>query len=229
MGTKITELSQVASRVTTSDFLLVSNNNGSGVYTSKKATQSDLFAGWSDLLGQIYVRGTGQTVPAYEQVTGSNFWAYNFAGTGSQTKEVQCDFHLDHRYQENTDLYIHMHWFPNSSASGDVKWYFDICYARGYARGVYPIATPTTVSVVTAAPGVAYTHMISEVVFTNAGGTGGLIDRALIETDGIVMVRAYRNPADVADTYTNTAWATYCDIHFQSNKVATPNRNYPFA
>jgi hypothetical protein len=226
MGTKITELATASNVASTTDYMLVSKYNGS-TYDSQKTTKEGIFSGWKDLLGDINVRG-GPTSPTYTQIGATNYYAYDFVGA-TLVKSVFCNFHLDHSYKTGTDIYCHMHWMPADTGAGNVKWFFDVAYASGYDRGTFGLASPTTVNVITAAPAVAYRHMISEVVFSNAGGTGGLLANTLFETDGIIMIRAYRDPTDGSDTYTGSAYGLYCDLHFQADKPSTPNRNYPFA
>lgn len=66
--------------------------------------------------------------------------------------------------------------------------------------------------------------MIAEVAFTNNGGDATHIDRNLIQVDGVIQVRIYRNPADVADTLNQDTFVHYVDIHYQSTNMATKQK-----
>lgn len=184
--------------------------------------------GWNDLLGQLIVKNPGSyNAPSFGLIGGGPMGAYAF--TSPSLKEAFIDFHVDHKYSVGTNMFIHMHWLPNTADAGYfVKWYFQIAYAKGYNRAPMSIGSLIEVDVTTETPGVQYQHMISEVQFSNDGGTGGLLDTNIIETDGIFMVRAYRNANIGSDNYNATVWGLYCDIHFQSDQISTKNRNFPF-
>ena len=68
--------------------------------------------------------------------------------------------------------------------------------------------------------------MSIEVQFTDDGTSK--IDRSLIETDGLLLVRMYRDPADASDTLSQGPFVHFVDIHMQIDKITTTNRNYPF-
>ena len=70
--------------------------------------------------------------------------------------------------------------------------------------------------------------MIGEVAFTNNGGTGGLINSNRISVDGLVLVRAYRDPADVADTLNQDTFVHFVDIHYQSTNTGTKQKSPDF-
>lgn len=232
MGTKVSSLSNVSSMAST-DLIMVAQDAGGGTYTSKKATNSVvksyvLGTGWADLIGDISIKGTGTATPAYEQIGATGFYSYAFVGTGAQLKEAFCNYHVLHDIKANGDWYIHTHWFPTDTGTGNVKWNFSVAYAKGYNRGNFNFASPTTVSVITAAPAVQYQHVISEVKFATNGGTGGILDSSTIETDGVFKVRIWRDPTDTDDTYGSTAYLVLSDIHYQKDHISTTNRNYPF-
>lgn len=149
------------------------------------------------------------------------------------------NFHIPHDYVPGTDMFVHIHWMQNTvdtggtaGVPGSVKWYFDFSYAKGYgtAGGAGdPFPAAKTVSVVQQASTTQYAHMIAEVQFTSAGGSATTLDRALLEVDGIIMLRVYRDSGDVADTLNQDPYATYIDLHFCSSGVlGTKTRNAPF-
>ena len=210
---------------------MVSQYSSSIVYSNGAAWdtiyQSD-YLGWKDLTSDLVARG-GTSAPTFNQVGTSGFYAYEF--TGNQLKEIYSNFHVLHDYAPGTDVYIHMHWLMGASGVGGqtVQWFFQAAYAKGYNQGAFNIQTPVNVNVITATSGLPiYEHMISEVQLSNNGGSGGLLNSANLQTDGIIMVHAWRNGAGGSDSWNNSAWGLYMDLHYQVRKNSTLNKNYPF-
>ena len=73
-----------------------------------------------------------------------------------------------------------------------------------------------------------YGHMIAEVLFTTSGGSATLIDTDRLSVDGVLHVRAYRDPGDVADTLNEDTYVDFVDVHYQSTNMATKDKNTPF-
>ena len=136
------------------------------------------------------------------------------------TNEVWFEFHINHDYALGTDMYIHVHWSCNVAPTGNVKWSFDISYAKGHNQAAFPAEITTTVT--QASSGTQYQHMLAEVVFTDDGSA--LVDRDLLEPDGIILVRMWRDPADAADTLDQAPFVHFCDIHYQKARFATKNK-----
>jgi hypothetical protein len=175
-------------------------------------------AGWKDLVSDIHSRGSGATDPAFtEWRTGMR--AYEFPGSGS-LKEVWLSFHLLHDLHippggAGAILYPHVH-FINSSGggTGDVKFLMDWCYAKGHNQAA--MTAPATISVVQTISGTQYRHQIAEY----AAG----IQSVDFETDGILMLRVYRDPGDAADTCTASVWLLFVDLHYLADHETTPNK-----
>lgn len=184
------------------------------------------YLGWKDLTSDLISRG-GASAPSYTAVGTSGFYGYEF--TSNTLKEVFANYHILHDYAPRTDMYIHMHWIAPNTTAGNVTWNFQIAYAKGYTQSQFNIQTPTVVTVTTANPASgAWTHMISEVKFTDIAGASGLINSSNIQTDGVIMVRAYRNGGVTTDTYGSSVWGLFMDLHYQTRKNTTLNKNYPF-
>lgn len=217
----------------TSDLTKVSGNlvmpktSGYGIQVD---TSSPSF-GWRDLLGQIQTRGVGASDPDWVAYRG-NVYQYQFKN--AHLHEAWLNFHIPHDYVPGSDLYVHVHWSEitvdtggTAGVPGNAKWYFDISYADGHGTAggsADPFIAPITVSVVQQGSTTQYGHMIAEVQFTNNGGTGGLIDSNTIQVDGLVLVRIYRDPADVADTLNQDPFVHMVNLHYQSNNMATKNK-----
>lgn len=173
--------------------------------------------GWRDILGSIEVRGVGANNPTFATYTGTSLCAFQFSA--STMNEVFIVFHVPHDYVPGTDIYIHAHWSNAAAApnTGDVAWAFDWSYAKGYNQQAF--TAPVTASVLQNCPATRYQHNIAE---TDAITISGL------ETDGLILVRVYRDAASGKDTCTDAVFLHTADVHYQSTNVATKNRNFDF-
>jgi hypothetical protein len=222
--------------LTQSDYNEVSQNlNLSG--TSGTGIKVDLTTptfGWRDMLGPIEIKTAGATDPVWAAYRGT-IYAYTF---DTAVAEAFFTFHIPHDYVPGSDMHIHMHWSQNvvdtggtAGVPGAVEWKFDITYADGHgtAGGVAdPFIAPITVTVVQQGSTTQYGHMIAEVQISNNGGTGGLLDSAAVQVDGLLLVRAYRTKANAADTLNQAPFGHTCDIHYQSHNLATKNKSPNF-
>ena len=202
-----------AGTVTVTDNFVASATSGEGIKIDPAAPTF----GWHDMLGDIVTRGVGATDPAWSAYQG-NISAYQF-----QTNDVAwVTFHIPHDYAPGTDLYLHVHWSHTSAAvvSGAVTWEFECTYAKGHNQAAFP-ATKVT-SVVQNASTTRYQHMIAETVITNAGGSATLIDRGLIEVDGLLMVRLRLTTNTMSAA--NDPFVHKIDVHYQSSGITTKNK-----
>jgi len=210
--------------------LNLSGVSGAGI---KVDTTTPTF-GYRDLLGPIDVKTIGATDPVWAVYRGS-IYAYTF---NSATTEAFITFHVPHDYVPGSDMFIHMHWSQNvvdtggtAGAPGNVEWKFDITYADGHGTpggSADPFPAPKTITVVQQGSTTQYGHMIAEVQFTSNGGSATTIDRNTIVVDGLILVRVYRTKANVADTLNQAPFGHTCDIHYQSNNLATKNKSPNF-
>lgn len=190
--------------------------------------------GYRDLLGPIDIKSIGATDPVWAVYRGV-IYAYTF---DTATAEAFLTFHVPHDYVPGSDMFIHMHWSQNvvdtggtAGAPGNVEWNFDITYADGHGTpggAADPFAAPKTVTVVQQGSTTQYGHMIAEVQFTSNGGSATTIDRNTIVVDGLILVRVYRIKGNAADTLNQAPFGHTCDIHYQSNNLATKNKSPNF-
>lgn len=173
--------------------------------------------GWEDILGPPHIRSPGGSDPTWAAYQG-NIWQFRFSNVA--TNEMWFELHIPHSYALGTDLYIHVHWSCNAVPTGNVKWSFELSYAKGHNQQAFPAAVST--SVTQASSGTQYQHMLAETVITDDGTA--LIDRADIEPDGIILVRLFRDPTDAADTLDQTPFLHFCDLHFQKSRFSTKNK-----
>lgn len=194
----------------------VNNSQTAGI----KLDISDPVFGWMDLLSPTNTyAGAASNKPTYNILVGG-IREYQFI----LNDETFHQFHLPHDYVMGSNLYIHAHWTHNSGSvvGGSVTWQFEVTYARGYSRGVYPATKLLTVT--QDASTVALTHMIAETILSVPGGSSIALDSSLIEPDGLVQVRT----SLIANSCGANPFLTFCDIHYQSTGIPTKNRNYDF-
>lgn len=163
--------------------------------------------------------GVGASAPDLAEVRNGLF-LYGFAGTGVTVEQAFFTQHILHGIKAGTTPTFHVHWTHNAaSPTGDVKWQIDYTIAKGY--GVSTYAAPTTLSS-TQTAGAQYTHHITD------DDDMPLASIAQLEPDSVIIGRVYRDPADVADTFENDAFLIQIDMHYERDKVGTPERNRPF-
>jgi hypothetical protein len=220
--------------------LIVAKDSGIGI---KVDTTSPDF-GWVDLLGAINTRpaagGGASSAPDFVAYRG-NLYAFRFGTTApnNHIHEAFIEYHIPHDWVpgvvgEGRKAYVHVHWSQTTVDTGGTagvpgvaKWYFDISYADGHGTAggsADPFIAPITVSVTQQGSTTQYGHMIAEVEFANDGGTGGLLNYNTIQVDGLLLIRVYRDPTDVADTLNQDTFVHFVDIHHQSTGRPTKNR-----
>ncbi len=179
---------------------------------------------WKDLVGQVKAEGSGAGWPAHSAFIGTSIDAY-FFGVGEQ---AHFAFHIPHDYAPGTDLYIHSHWSHNGTAiSGNMTWAYEVTYAKGHQQEVFstPINTSTTRNTTNIATTPRYYHVIDEVQLTSTVPSASLIDTALIEVDGLILVHV---APTVIPTITGGSPNEPClltvDIHYQANTYGTKNK-----
>jgi hypothetical protein len=172
--------------------------------------------GWCDMTSSIEVRGTGANDPTFAVYTGTTMRSYQFsAGT---MQEVFSVFHVPHDYVPGTDIFFHTHW-SNAAATpntGNVVWKFDYSFAKGFGQEAFPAVQ--TVEVIAPSPATRYLHNVSE---TTA------VSIPLMEVDGLILVRCYRDAANVLDTCTDAVFLHTMDIHYQSTGILTTRNKAP--
>ena len=176
---------------------------------------------WVDLTSAFHTRTTGGATPTFGSYNGTSIYAYFLSATVLQ--ELFIELHIPHDYAAGTDIFVHTHWSQTTAdtggtagAPGNIKLYWDCLYAKGHQQQAFPAAV-TTVSQVQTASATVRQHMIAEVQLSTAGAIGG----NALEVDGILLLRCYRDPTDVADTLNQVPYMHFCDIHYQSTGIGT--------
>jgi len=203
-------------------FLTLPKTAGYGI---KVDTATPTF-GWRDLLGRVSIRAVGANDPTLSVYRGTT---RQFQFSNAVMNESFIESHLPHDYVLGSDLYIHVHWSQivvdtggTAGAPGISKWSFEATYAKGHNQAAF--GAPITTFVTQTASGTQYQHMIAEVQLSSSTPSASLLDSDDMEPDGIIIIRVYRDPADVADTLNQAPFLHFIDVHYQSTNMATKNK-----
>jgi hypothetical protein len=193
--------------------LRVPKASGSGIMVDTAAPTW----GWRDLLTEVDIRGTGPNDPSFATYGATSMRFLQFSA--STLNECFAVLHIPHDYVPGTDVYLHTHW-SNAQAvpnTGNVVWAFDYTFAKGYGQQAFPATS--NISVTQACPATRYMHNIAETAAITISG---------LEVDGLLMIRCYRDAANVADTCSDPVFLHTLDLHYQSTNIATKQKNPNF-
>ena len=129
-------------------------------------------------------------------------------------------FHIDHDYALGTAIYPHVHWSPTGTTPGTVRWGFEWTYAKGHQQ----MAFGDTAIIYTQQTSleVPFMHYISEASDLDA------IPGTDIETDGLIIMRVFRDGTHPNDTFAGDVFGLCVDLHYQVDHYATLNKAPPF-
>jgi hypothetical protein len=213
---------------TLTDNLVLPKTSGKGI----KIDDVTPTFGWADIIGNLTIYNPGNNDPTFSTYIG-NIREFQFSN--AKVNEVFFNYHIPHDYVPGTDVHVHVHWSHilvdtggAGGVPGVVKWYLEVSYAKGHGTpgGTSDAFTaPIITSITQQASTTQYGQMIAETVITDDGTA--LIDVSRLEPDGVIQLRLYRNPADVADTLNQQPFVHYCDIHYQTNGVMGTKQKSP--
>ncbi len=176
--------------------------------------------GWVDIVGNLSSTPSFPQSPDWVKLTDDGAASEGILGRGfddTSEESLLTTFHLPHGII-GTEIYPHVHWSPLTTGTGVVRWGFEYIFAKGYAQQAF--LTTSYYYVEQAAGGTTKMHEIAE------NSTGLSIPG--LETDGLLMMRLFRDATHANDTYVGDAVATFVDLHAKQERLSTPNRNYPF-
>ena len=173
--------------------------------------------GWDDITADLSAgKAVGANAPTWS-VFRNGIEAYEFHQT--TMNEIWITFHVKHDYAEGTLVYPHIHWSPNTTSTGVVRWGMEYTVAKGHDQEAFPATTTVYVE-----PDITsnkqYQHLVSEVSDADAFDA--------FEADTLVLMRIFRDAGHANDTFPDPVHAFTADIHFQANKDYTPNKAPPF-
>jgi hypothetical protein len=180
--------------------------------------------GWRDLEGFEIPDPTGGDRPTLSTYSGGAIKENAF----SNGDVLRIRYHIPHDYVKGTDIFSHIHWSHNGTAiSGNVVFGITSDYAKGHNQanfGTEKVISITydTVDISTTPQ---YRQRIEESVITNEGGSATLIDRGLLEPDGVLLVtfEVTTNPT-ITGGSPNNVFVHRADLHYQSSNIGTKDK-----
>lgn len=164
---------------------------------------------WNDInISGLSLGTAGASVPDLITVASTNIMVRGFIGTGVTVQEGWGSLEILHDYKEGTNIIPHVHWVPETSVAGDVKWQLEYAWLN---RG-QTFSTGTTITLTDAAGGTAWVEHRSS--FPTITGTG-------MEIGSRFIFRLFRDPADVADTYDAYAGLIDFGIHYERDTMGS--------
>jgi hypothetical protein len=181
-----------------------------------KVNGVDILEGWEDLESSfVSAKVAGANVPVFASFVGG-INAFQFSAT--LLKEVfMMPLHVPHDYKPGSFIYHHIHWSPDDTSTGVVRWGLEYSIAKGHGQQAFP--APTTIYLEQAGNGTAKAHQIIE-------DTVGI--KLDIEPDSLILMRVFRDAAHTNDTYTGSAWGHFMDAHYQTDRKNTPKKTPNF-
>lgn len=180
--------------------------------------------GWRDLEGYEIPDPTGGDRPTLSVYSGGSIKENAF----SNGDVLRIRYHIPHDYVKGTDIFSHIHWSHNGTAiSGNVVFGVTSDYAKGHNQGNFgnEKAISITYNTINIATTPQYRHRIEEEPITSDGGSATLIDRGLLEPDGIILVTFVltTNPT-ITGGSPNNVFVHRADLHYQSSNIATKDK-----
>lgn len=181
--------------------------------------------GWHDIVGNLFT-DPNDVGDAARAIYRGGIKALQF----TVGDDAYVDFHIPHDYAIGTDIFIHVHWSHASTlvTGGSCTWGFEMLYSKGHNQGAFD--APVLVSVVQLASLVQYQHMIAETTASVAGSSPVLLNKDLLDVDGVIQCRLWLDSNDmtVSSGPVPEPFAHFVDIHYQSTSVPTKNRSPNF-
>ena len=206
------------------DILTLPKTSGKGIKVDV-ATPS---FGWRDLEGFEIPDPTGGDRPTLSTYSGGSIKENAF----SNGDVLRIRYHIPHDYVKGTDIFSHIHWSHNGTAiNGNVVFGIISDYVKGHNQANFgtekSINIPYNTTNIATTP--RYRHRIEESAITSDGGSATLIDRNLLEPDGIILVtfEVTTNPT-ITGGSPNNVFVHRADLHYQSTNIATKDKKPGF-
>jgi hypothetical protein len=226
---RITPYDAVSSNGDTVNGPLIINGTLNLLSTSGAGILNNSSYGWRDLTGILNPFGTNGINPTNAIFIGSYSDYAHATGKGGDL----C-FHIPHDYAPGTDIFAHVHWSHNGTAcNGTFAVSLASTYAKGYAQAAFSAQKTVTLSAaVTTANTPQYEHRIDETQISIAGGSSTMLNTALLEPDGLVLLHyLVTSIPTISGGGTNGNTSPFIfeiDLHYQSTNITTKNKNFPF-
>ena len=144
--------------------------------------------------------------------------------------EAFIEYHMPHDYVPGSDIHLHFHSSQTTvdtggpaSAPGDVRWNYELIYAKGHDQAAFP-GTAIVGFVTQTASGTVRKHMVAEKQISAASPASDQMDTNDLEPDGMLLMRVWRDTTDAEDTLNQHPFCHEVDIHYQSTGMATKSK-----
>lgn len=179
---------------------------------------------WKDIIGTPINQGGGANAPTWALFrTDMNAWQF---GIGD---EEYFMFHVPHDYAVGTDLNIHIHWGHNLvSPANNVSFHFHASSASRSgvpANDIFPAPSLYSTGDIAIDTLPQYSHIVTEIQLSAAGGAGGLLDTASIKPDTLIWVHMDRESAVGTDASATGIFVFTVDLHYQADCIGTKNKD----
>lgn len=168
---------------------------------------------WDDYIAALVsAQGVGGTVPDWTTFR-DGIKAYEF--DDAAMNQLWLNIHLTHDYAVGTLMYPHIHWSPNTTSTGTVRWGVEYTIAKGHNQESFPAST-TIYLEDTISANSQYEHRIIEATDAQAFNSS--------EADSMVLIRMFRDATHGNDTFPDPVHAFQLDLHYQKNRYGTISR-----
>lgn len=175
--------------------------------------------GWTDYLSSLSSGKTaGSSVPTWTTYR-DGIKGFAFAPTGGD--EIWISFHINHDFKVGTAIYPHVHWSPNTTNTGTVRWGMEYTVAKGHQQSNFG-ASNTIYVEQTVGSANQYGHYIAE------ASDGDAISSSELEVDALVLMRIFRDGSHVNDTFPDSVFGFFVDLHVQVDRFSTLNKSPDF-
>ena len=172
--------------------------------------------GWRDLFASFYTAKVDKlNPPEWENFVG-NMNAYSFVS--NKESALWITFHIQHDIKVGSLIYPHIHWSPSSNAIGNVVWKIECIKAKGHSQEVFDVNNQLNRTFEKVVNNDMNLHIISEC-------ENGI---PALEPDTIFLVRISRDGANPLDTYPDKVFGLMMDIHYETDRVGTLNKQPNF-
>jgi len=181
---------------------------------------------WKDLIGDIVPKTSGPGTPAITTLTGDvKAFAYAANDTGD------CVYHMPHDWAPGTDLFLHVHWTHNGTdISGSFVIDYGFTYAKGHQQASFSAgqSATQTLSGLTIGNTPTLWHRVDEFQLSSKTPAANQLDTNLLEVDGLIVLHFVATTIPSITGGSGKPFILTLDIHYQSDRVGTPNRSPDF-
>lgn len=192
------------------DLLAVGSGVGSGTSSGEVgATNAD--EGWKDNFANLTAAASGAGTPSLQPFGPSGNAKQRRFGIGDSVYVV---WHINHDIKPESTAYMHMHWSTDGSDLDPVAWEFNYTVGtRDTTTSTDYFPADTTITIEDSSDGTAWRHKVSE----------DAVGFTIPPVDSIIVCEIKR-VAPSAGTNSDGVFGIFADIHYQSDRDATPSR-----